>query len=240
MPHEVLKGKHLLDGFLGPYSEAESLAAHLKNVVVGTPEYERLKIIKKDVFHRFTLLPASATDQLPVFTPVVRYNFQHDLESLWWLVIFYINACVDHQRSQDYAEDVFHNSMIATWQRTDCFEKNYIFDGGRFLHPKLVGSFKHVIEDLRRTMVEEYVAREAFGQLNQFETYSYIHAFFAKQFRTLLQHNADGWKDVLILGSKSSDTKGAGAITGKRGRVNSNAAGSATNKKARHVAPLPK
>lgn len=241
MPHEVLTQKHLSSAYRGPDSEAESLAANLRNIAIGSPEYQRLKTFKK-ISARFTSLPANATDNIPKSTSVVRYNFQHDLESIWWLVLFYTNACVNHEKSQAYAEDLFRDSMIPTWQRIHCFERNYQFDGGELLHPNLAAPFGEFMENLRSAMVTEYAAREIFGQLEKFESYSYIHGFFAKQFRMLLGHNNNNWKDVPILRpgpDNSADTKdqaGGTAPGTKRGRTNSYIGGSIGNKKPKRSA----
>lgn len=56
------------------------------------------------------------------------------------------------------------------------------------------------MEKLRASMYSEYISRAVFGQLQQPESYSYIHGVFATEFKALLAHNDSGWKDVLLTG----------------------------------------
>lgn len=200
MPHEILKGTYLLNEALGPNTEADSLAVHLENVTVGSPEYERLKIFKKDPFMRFTSLPTNATDAIPDDLSVVRHNFQNDLESIWWLVLYFITVCVDHQKSTTWAKDIFQKSLTPSWQRTACFEKSFWATARNFLHPNLAKPFGDFMEKLRAAMYREYISRAVFGQLQQPESYSYIHGVFATEFQALLGHNDCGWKDVILAG----------------------------------------
>lgn len=232
MAHEVLTERHLVRYLRGPDSEANNLAAHLENVIVGSPQYERLKIFKTNISPRFTSLPSTATDDIPGLGTSVRHNFQHDLESIWWLMLYYITKCVDHQASYGYAEDIFQRSLTPSWQRVDCFEKNFIFEGRDFLHARLAKPFAHFVESLRGTMYKEYTTRAVFGQLQQPESYSYIHGFFATQFRALLQDEDSDWKHVPLVGF-SPLTRPDATPTGTK-RILCNTKESPRNKRFRH------
>ncbi|KAF5316634.1 hypothetical protein D9619_006094 [Psilocybe cf. subviscida] len=192
----MLKAQHLLNKHRDCDVE-DSLAVHF-NLPVGSQSYELLKDINRDFCRRVGALPANFTGYIPNHDAAVRYNFQHDLESLWWLVLFYITKCVGHQPSEDYAEFIFQKTLTPSSERSECFIDNFRSSGGRSLHPRLKEPFKDLMEKLRAALYEEYVAREAFGQLTIPESYSYIHGLFAKQVTELLQHNNSGWKDVPI------------------------------------------
>lgn len=196
MPHEVLNEEYLLTNHRDCI-EQKSLAVRLK-VPVGSPEYQRLTEINKNFCDRFKALPPIATAYIPPHGATVRYNFQRDLELIWWLVTFYITTCVDHEESQDYAQFIFQKTLTPSKERIHCFEQNFITRCGRSLHPNIRGTFNELMETLCTTMYEEYVAREAFRQLHIPESYSYIHGRFATKFRALLQHNNDGWQDLAI------------------------------------------
>ncbi|KAF5316635.1 hypothetical protein D9619_006093 [Psilocybe cf. subviscida] len=196
MPYEVLKARHLLHKHRECDVE-DSLAVHF-NLLVGSPEYNRLKDINKNFCRRIAALPVITTGHIPDYDAPVCYNFQHDLESLWWLVHYCITKWVDHQPSHDYAEFIFQKTFTLSAERNDCFFDNFKSLGGRSLHPKIKVPFSDFMEKLRVAMHEEYVAREAFGQLHMPKSYSYIHNFFAKQLRELLLHHNDDWKAISI------------------------------------------
>lgn len=195
MPHEVLTGRHLLEKHRECDAE-DSLAVYF-NLPVGSLEYQRLKDIDKNFCRRLKVLPVD-TEDIPDYDAPVHYNFQHDLEALWWLVHYCITTWVDHQPSHDYAEFVFQKTLTVSAERNECFTGNFKSLGGRFLHPQLKVPFNGFMEKLRAAMYEEYVAREAFGQLHLLKSYSYIHNFFANQLRELLQHHDDSWKGISI------------------------------------------
>lgn len=199
MPHEVLNAEYLLNGHRD-CTEHKSLAVSLK-LPVRSLEYERLKDINKDFCERIETLPGDSTQFIPEYNAPVLYNFQHDLESLWWVLHYCITTWVDHQPSQDYAREVFLRSQHPSTKRNLAFRHNFKSRGGRFLHPKIKPLFADFMESLRAAMYEEYVAREAFGQLSMSASYAYIHNFFARQFQELLQHGDGGWKDVPIVSS---------------------------------------
>lgn len=196
MPYEMLKAEHLLN--MHRECDVDDSLAVLFELPAGSPAYERLKDINKDFCRRIGALPINSTRHIPDYDAAVRYNFQHDLESLWWLILFYITKCVGHQPSENYAEFIFQRTLTPSSERSECFTGKFRPSGGRHLHNKLKEPFKDFMEKLRAALYEEYVAREAFGQLNIPESYSYIHGLFAKQVRELLQHNNSGWKDVVI------------------------------------------
>lgn len=41
----------------------------------------------------------------------LKFNFQHDLESLWWIMLCVLTCGVDHKQFQDFASTVFINPL---------------------------------------------------------------------------------------------------------------------------------
>ncbi|KXN80913.1 hypothetical protein AN958_06840 [Leucoagaricus sp. SymC.cos] len=47
----------------------------------------------------------------PSAEQVIVYNFQYDLESVWWIALYCLLDCVDHPDSRDVAEEIFDKHL---------------------------------------------------------------------------------------------------------------------------------
>ncbi|KXN88722.1 Cyclin-dependent kinase 8 [Leucoagaricus sp. SymC.cos] len=43
---------------------------------------------------------------------IIIYNFSHDLESLWWIVLWFLLACIDHEPSRLLADTIFQDNIF--------------------------------------------------------------------------------------------------------------------------------
>lgn len=198
MPFEIINRVHLLNDFRGEVDPSASMAARLR-LPEASPEYERYKTFSQ-FGTRTKFIPSNFTEDIPSNKTVVRYNLQHDLESIWWIVLYFITALVDHEDSQTYAQLVFRRTLNVTdlGVRNKAFEKRFALQVGDHLHAKLSEPFTMLMERLRTYMHEEYLARELFGQLTVPESYSAIHGHFATQFGEFLQADEGNWKQIPI------------------------------------------
>lgn len=76
----------------------------------------------------------------PMKTPdPVVYNFQHDLESLWWIILWILTTRVDHLDSQLYAQSIFINELGCSNERAN------IFTPGEYLADRLREVLHHTL-----------------------------------------------------------------------------------------------
>lgn len=110
-PFEIINQRHLLNFVRGEVNPAASMAAQL-NLREESPEYARYKIFSR-FGTRTKSIPLSFTENTPEKKTVVRYNFQHDLESIWWIALYFITALVNYEVSQTYSRQVFRHTLEA-------------------------------------------------------------------------------------------------------------------------------
>ncbi|KAJ3542253.1 hypothetical protein NM688_g5988 [Phlebia brevispora] len=133
------------------------------------------------------------------------YNPLHDLESLWWVALFFIVAgkviddksgsFMENARREDqanFAKKLFRTYTYRTraFQDSDCFEK--VLDS---LHPALeeVGL---ALDMLRNFLLAAYVDAEKDVQNIQFDVAVGVHACFIEFFGSLAQSLHE--KDITI------------------------------------------
>uniref|UniRef100_A0A8H7Y5C7 Protein kinase domain-containing protein n=1 Tax=Psilocybe cubensis TaxID=181762 RepID=A0A8H7Y5C7_PSICU len=138
---------------------------------------------------------------------IVVHNFQHDLESLWWVLLWNITARSNRKISNEWARDVFHNSLNLTWARRACIIDEVLTDMKRIL-AKPLKCFAPHIEDLRHFLKREYVTREELGDLDSFESYVPIHNAFETVFNSLLSELPSTWRKVKLVVNGPEDGSG--------------------------------
>lgn len=239
MPLEITTREHLLDCIRCEPDPDLGLAKQVN--ILGdknSPLYRRLSAFKEiPGGRRVTAVPETSTANIPKLGDTVRYNFQHDLEAIWWVVVYFITACVPYRRSRDYAKTMFSKSFTVRPRRFTCFHYPFPAGVGNHLQPIVAEAFNMPMERLRIYMFEQYIAREVFGQIDVHESYSMIHNDFATIFAKLLENEDDGWKQIPLVASSALN----GAIspliaTLKRGRGDTDAPVDNANKKARNDA----
>jgi hypothetical protein len=146
-----------------------------------------------------TLPPNADTSKIPPRGAVVNHNFQHDLESIWWILLWFITMNVKWAESFDWAYKIFEHDIEKYESRFILF--NNQLDGKKpispWLRPELLPAFPELLETLRSSIFLDYVQRELFGQLELPESYSQIHGEFSESFRKLAQMGGS-WRDLQI------------------------------------------
>ena len=176
-------------------ADTDTLASQL-NVSVDHPDYAHFSQFHKLPFLSITELPSNAISwQIP--TDYVKYNYQHDLESIWWMILYFVTACADCGTSEEYSKSIFLGTLRAA-PRIQCLQSRIATKLVRVLHQRLRVTFSKPLETLRRLLYEEYVKRTIFGQMSQHDSYSYVHAQFAEQLDKIMESNRDNWKQLPI------------------------------------------
>ncbi|KAF8641809.1 hypothetical protein AX16_009790 [Volvariella volvacea WC 439] len=99
----------------------------------------------------------------------VRYNFEHDLESLWWLSLWFLTARVDYEPCQQFVSSVFVNSFGGYEARLSAF-KNPL-PGVLILHPELQ-NLADAIDRVRALLYDAFYRRSGAGLEEDIKTYS--------------------------------------------------------------------
>jgi hypothetical protein len=118
----------------------------------------------------------------PAPEQVIIYNFQHDLESIWWILMWTLTARVPHNPSRDFASKIFQNRISLTRERADCITEDITERLSACLEKSLL-RFVRPLERLRLAMRREYVIRAKKNELFVRGSYSNIHAIFVSFFR---------------------------------------------------------
>lgn len=127
----------------------------------------------------------------------VVHNFQHDLESVWWVPLWTLTARVKRKSSNDWAKEVFQNSLTTTRARCNCFDED-VSKTMSLILTKSLKSFAPHIEDIRQFMRKEYSSREEHGYLRTFRSYVEIHVSFETFFGFLQTEVPPTWRKVKL------------------------------------------
>lgn len=127
----------------------------------------------------------------------VVHNFQHDLESVWWLLLWNLTARIEHAPSNDWAKEIFHNSLKLSEAREGCFERGIRLMMAKILIQSAKG-FAKPIEGVRHFMKKQYTDRERRAQLRTFSSYVDIHHEFELFFDALQDEKPLAWREVAL------------------------------------------
>ncbi|KAH9485747.1 hypothetical protein JR316_0002662 [Psilocybe cubensis] len=130
--------------------------------------------------------------------PLAIHNFQHDLESIWWLLLWSITCRVRYLPSQIWGRYRFRTSGSGRLSkvRSDCF----LYEMDESLYEALEPSVKvlaRLMNDMRFKMRHALEMRQRAGRVNAVPAYAVIHARFYGWFE-YIQHRLPeiAWRDV--------------------------------------------
>lgn len=109
--------------------------------------------------------------------PPIHFNFQHDLESLWWVLLCTLTKGIDHHESREFANRIFCNDADPSFERGRVFrEVGYCEEQlSKSLHPSLQ-SFIPILVLALGYLHDGYLRREQEAQLDHIPSYSEVHA----------------------------------------------------------------
>ncbi|TFK28327.1 hypothetical protein FA15DRAFT_716748 [Coprinopsis marcescibilis] len=178
MPHEILAERLLHNPLMEMYANSGSIGAISDSDEEDFAELEEPNSEGREVWG------------------AIKHNWQHDLESLWWILLYLITARIPHQPSRDWALQVFRNSHRLSRTREQVFTlKIYTTLSPSRVHEPLRPVMKY-LEYLRDKMCEYYLRREREGQLDDPATYSGAYSMFINAFYKLLK--TEGWQNINI------------------------------------------
>ncbi|KDQ22365.1 hypothetical protein PLEOSDRAFT_1051064, partial [Pleurotus ostreatus PC15] len=157
-------------------------ASHQK----GTPYFMPHEILRSRYLKFPTLPPRDTTIDFATFTKSVPpdaaqmplvYNFQHDLESIWWIFLWTITCRVSYTPSIVFGQDIFKNTMELSSERSACFEDSITTS----LRTCLLSPLERLaapLERLRGFMVNAYMHHHKDQDWSNLSSYIHIHNAF--------------------------------------------------------------
>ncbi|KAJ2930150.1 hypothetical protein H1R20_g6923, partial [Candolleomyces eurysporus] len=136
------------------------------------------------------------------FEPVI-HNFQHDVEAIFWIVLWIFTLRVGHQPSANYARPAFEPSMTLSFYRRSMFLVNSSEDLRECLLAPLK-LFAGTICIIRGVLRWEAHRRGRDRLWYQPESYSQIHAIVGLAFRTHFKDSSTDWAKIPLQNSSKS------------------------------------
>ncbi|PPQ79050.1 hypothetical protein CVT25_002359 [Psilocybe cyanescens] len=199
------------------------------NPKAGTPYFMPTEVLANDYFfvpssRPKKAIPSDYVKRTPGVTgpnkPIVVHNFQHDLESLWWLVLWLITSHTEDQPSESWhspvfqvdaiqrcrtwATPIFQNTVGLSTERRFCFiyplEKNLNF------FPKNISDFSWRLDRLRDSMLDAFITRVEHGEIHNKESYAQIHIEFGWFFASIQNAENQDWREYSLWKMEASDS----------------------------------
>lgn len=150
--------------------------------------------------------------KVPKESAPVNHNHQHDLESIWWILLWIITCRIGPEKSAVIMKKYFRHRLEDFPPRQKLFEK-FLNENKAGLRKDLYQLWSH-LRALRKSMETAYLLREVFGHLEVPEAYSRIQVEFSKRLR-VLQGLKGSWRSIALQSNSSAAQK---ATIGKRER----------------------
>jgi hypothetical protein len=126
----------------------------------------------------------------------IIYNFQHDLESIWWIFVWTATSRVAHEPSINFANKIFKNTTTLSKERADCMIKGIFGPLNDCLEPSLRG-LALPLDKLRKLMFAHYVRRAKKDEIYDLGSYTEVHYAFASFFQGIKLSRAT-WGGTLL------------------------------------------
>ncbi len=166
-------------------------------------------------------------------TPQLLYNFQHDLESLWWIALWVILVRIGQEASQLYARTIYISRLICTPERGGAFlADGYLAqDLERVLSPE-ASPFAQGLEKCRMELKKAYWYRELEGKEDDPNSYAKIYSEVGVNLLEYLKTAQNMPNPPSLIDAFSQPASGASSSEPKAGGSTS-AATSSSRKRAR-------
>jgi hypothetical protein len=108
--------------------------------------------------------------------PPLQFNFQHDLESWWWVLLWSIIQGIEDEVSHKYAAVIFSNVRAPNPERFKAFKiPGYLHQQLEKYLPPSVRPLLGLICGALGMLVNAYLEREKTNRLHHVASYSIIH-----------------------------------------------------------------
>ncbi|KAF9560248.1 hypothetical protein CPC08DRAFT_723418 [Agrocybe pediades] len=178
-----------------PDSKSTSPAADPKT---GTPYFMAHEILEGHYIHRPPRphLIGTASDFKRVSReerdPVIR-NFQHDLEALYWLILWTLVDRIPYEPSHKYSKEIFSNTVAPSTLRSKAFMDPIVAKLEMTLKPS-VAFLAIPLEVIRNALHAVYEQREKANQVDNPRAYVDIYNSFSLFFQAIAEERS-AWVD---------------------------------------------
>ncbi|KAF9449336.1 hypothetical protein P691DRAFT_728158 [Macrolepiota fuliginosa MF-IS2] len=189
-------------GKLSDLEYAKEFGTH-SGPTTGTPYFMALELLT-GARHRVPKPPAlddaffekAATGDTAILNVVC--NFQHDVESLFWIALWILLVRVNYESSQVYAKHIYVDEIRATSERINILGPDTYLQEAlpQNLHSSLK-LFTPVLASLAATLFDAYLARDQENKILEIDAYASVYPPVANIFSvlTLVASQADEKRD---------------------------------------------
>ncbi|KAH9474512.1 hypothetical protein JR316_0012973 [Psilocybe cubensis] len=188
----------------------------------GTPFFMPVEILNKDYFYYkgfehpeydsdYEDASDSRVPAAPAEDDIVTHNFQHDLESVWWLILYLIVSRVfiqpneywegrilDKEQANRWISGVFQNLLVLSKERSRCFVRGSIKQQIMNFTPN---HLKDLVDRLQRNkdvLLSFYTNRERKEQIYDHASYARVHVNFGKFLASIQNMEPKTWREYVL------------------------------------------
>uniref|UniRef100_A0A8H8CNM9 Fungal-type protein kinase domain-containing protein n=1 Tax=Psilocybe cubensis TaxID=181762 RepID=A0A8H8CNM9_PSICU len=129
---------------------------------------------------------------------VVAHNFQHDLESIWWLLLWTMACRIDCKSSHAWARPIFQNVEDLTEERAHCFCYPINQAISVSFH-KDISEFAKPMEKVRLIMHTAYFDRVSLRRHFAPAAYVKFHRLFRLFFMGIQLISTSDWREIPLI-----------------------------------------
>lgn len=216
MPAEIMANTHILDTirlFQGNQTLAACPPPRFKRACFTSSPDAFVKTLadqlqamgeSRDILKQFDNVPAITAippdakwSNVPRTRDPVTYNYQHDLESIWWIALWFITSRVNHDESRQQLPRVFRNPFTTATERIHTLRNPELLCNK--LRAEVRGDIGWFMDFLGRMLYHEYIERAVFGKLDSPNSYSHIHTVFNAAFEDICaKPGSFVWRDLRV------------------------------------------
>ncbi|KAH9476740.1 hypothetical protein JR316_0010655 [Psilocybe cubensis] len=226
MPLEVMMSSYLFSS-----DHDKRITAREHGTPSSFPAHNPLDIEEARYLERGANLERKAQETPAIAETGVAHNFQHDLESIWWILFWNICCRLDPEQStpflQNFGKAIFINEIKPSNARIHCITKTSFGESIIANAPKSISSFVSLLFVLREDLYQDYIERGREGAYNDVGSYAKIHdrflflfKIFNKQATAAQDLGASSgrdlhWSELSLLVKNYSSTVAEGSAVGE-------------------------
>lgn len=187
MPHEILSHQYIFQRLDAEDSEdsdnsadSNAILAAMKSAKKKDPEFTKNEFIAEPIVH----------------------NFQHDVESIWWIALWTLTSRVGYHPAKEYANTVFQTTLDLSATRSHAFistDTPFQEKLNEVFLPSL-SELTPWIVPMRRQLLHHYKKRAHKSKLFVKGSYGSFHTSFQKIFTSnVLKGMGSGWQSTELV-----------------------------------------
>ncbi|KAH9474518.1 hypothetical protein JR316_0012979 [Psilocybe cubensis] len=220
-PSKIWQAKLTDLEYARPFQRPDEAAADPKT---GTPFFMPIEIFKQEYFYRKGLeQPEDDVDYIAsrgrrravkaAKNDIVTHNFQHDLESVWWLILYLIVSRVfiqpleywegrrilDVGKAERWISSVFQNLLLLSAERKRCFDLDSTIEQQIMgFTPNHLEGLVESLELSQTALMSFYLTRERKEQIYNHASYARAHINFGEFLESVQTLEPKTWRQYVL------------------------------------------